>query len=63
MERPDPRFGKSSIVARMNAGVGIWTRISAAWERFENSILGDLVGVVCLFGIAWAGLVIAGVLQ
>jgi hypothetical protein len=36
-------------------------RRAVAW--LEDSWVGDLIGVVCLFAAGWLGLVIVGVLQ
>jgi len=41
----------------------MWQRLMAASRWLDDHWIGDLIGVVCLFGGLWLGLMIAEVLQ
>jgi hypothetical protein len=63
MSRPEHRLDELAPWDETDVRPGVWQRIKRANARLEDSLLGDLIGVVCLFAIGWLGLVMIGVLQ
>lgn len=48
---------------RPEARDSLWARVKRLNARLEDSWLGDLIGVICLFGIGYAATVFLWVLE
>ncbi len=57
------RSGQTSSPVRAGQSRSVGARVRGALAWLEDSWVGDLIGVICLFGMGWMGLVAVGVLQ